>query len=210
MQPNPQNKNPERAMHAWTVVGAVSLMLVYAGCSSEIGQEAVPTPEKPAAAAAGENEACLGDCEDGGGGAAPDVAVGLGKGMTLTDFTLISEVLAAPESFVGKRVLVKGEAVGVCEKRGCWVNLKSDKVEDGLDTKIQIKVTDGEIVFPMTCLGKVVTAEGIVEKLVISVERLQAAAKKRAEAKGETADLTAITEPRIIWRIKGLGANING
>ena len=106
-------------------------------------------------------------------------------------------------SLEGKRVLVKGEAVAVCEKRGCWVNLKSDKEA----TKaLRVKVEDGEIVFPMTCLGKEVQVEGVVEKMVIPVETLREAGKKAAEAKGEKFDPASVKEPRTVWQLKGLGA----
>lgn len=127
----------------------------------------------------------------------------LAKGMTLKEFTPISQVLAAPEQFEGKRVLVKGEAVAVCEKRGCWINLKSDA---DVSKSLRVKVADGEIVFPMTCKGSEVTVEGVVEKLVTSVEDLRAARQKAAEEKGETFDVATITEPKVTWQLKGLGA----
>lgn len=130
-------------------------------------------------------------------------AVDLAKGMKLKDFTPISDILAAPEKFEGKRVLVKGPAVAVCEKRGCWINLKSDK---DASKALRVKVEDGEIVFPMTVMGKEVQAEGVVEKLVIPVETLREALKKSAEAKGETFDPASVKEPRVVWQLKGLGA----
>lgn len=101
-------------------------------------------------------------------------------GITLTEKTAISAILAAPEQFEGKRVLVSGAAVGVCETRGCWVDLKSD---DDASKKIRVKVQDGEIVFPLTCKGNEVTVEGVVEKLV--------------------------TEKGTSWRIRGLGAKFD-
>ena len=67
-----------------------------------------------------------------------------GEKLTLSEVTKISDILAAPEQFVGKKVLVKGMVVEVCAKRGCWMDLASDKAFE----KIQIKVLDGEIVFP--------------------------------------------------------------
>ncbi len=146
-----------------------------------------------------------GDCPDKQlvpAGTAPK-KVDLTKGMKLKDYTLISDILAAPDKFEGKRVLVKGPAVAVCEKRGCWVNLKSDK---DAAKALRVKVEDGEIVFPMTALGKEVQAEGVVEKMVIPVATLREAAKKKAEAKGEKFDPESIKEPRVIWQLKGLGA----
>lgn len=132
--------------------------------------------------------------------------VDLTKGMKLKDFTPISAILAAPEKFEGKRVLVKGPAVGVCESRGCWVNLKS---EADAKKALRVKVEDGEIVFPMTVLGKEVQAEGVMEKMIIPVETLRASYKKQAEAKGQKFDPETVKEPRIIWQLKGLGAKFD-
>jgi hypothetical protein len=50
-----------------------------------------------------------------------------GGKFTLSDVTEISEILATPEEFVGKKVLVQGMVVDVCAKRGCWMYLASDK-----------------------------------------------------------------------------------
>lgn len=98
-------------------------------------------------------------CESCGGEVGATAAA---KGITLTDKTAISAILADPARFEGKRVLVSGAAVGVCESRGCWVDLKSD---GDASKKIRVKVQDGEIVFPMTCKGNEVTVEGVVEKV---------------------------------------------
>lgn len=132
--------------------------------------------------------------------------VDLEKGMKLKVVTPIADILAAPDKFEGKRVLVKGPAVGVCETRGCWVNLRSEK---DARKALRVKVEDGEIVFPMTLLGQEVQAEGVIEKLVIPVETLRAAAKKQAEAKGQPFDPESIQEPRVVWQLKGLGARFD-
>ena len=127
----------------------------------------------------------------------------LAKGITLKDYTPISKILAAPASFEGKRVLVKGEAVAVCEKRGCWVTLKSDADNS---KSLRVKVEDGEIVFPLTVKGDQVEAEGIVQKVVTPEADYREALRKRAEAKGETFDPKSVTGPLVTWQLRGLGA----
>lgn len=130
----------------------------------------------------------------------------LSKGMRLTEFTPISAILAAPETFEGQRVLVKGDAVAVCETRGCWVNLKS---EADVSKALRVKVEDGEIVFPMSVKGHEVQVEGVVEKVVIAEEDYRALLRKRAEDKGETFDPASVTGPKISWQLKGLGAKFD-
>ena len=97
--------------------------------------------------------------------------------------------LSAPEQFVDKKVLVKGMIVEVCAKRGCWMDLASDKAFE----TIQIKVLDGVIVFPMSARGKEALVEGLVEALKYSKEDAIAWLQHQAEEKGESFDPKSVT-----------------
>lgn len=127
-----------------------------------------------------------------------------GNKLTLLNVTNISEILAEPEKFVGKKVLVKGMVVDVCAKRGCWMYLASDKPFE----KIQIKVLDGVIVFPMSARGKEALVEGEIEALNYSKEDAIAWLQHMAEEKGESFDSASVTSGMTIYRIKALGAEI--
>jgi len=127
-----------------------------------------------------------------------------GKKLTLTEVTNISEILAAPEQYVDKKVLVKGMVVEVCAKRGCWMYLASDKPFE----KIQIKVLDGEIVFPMSASGKDALVEGVVEALEFSKEEAIGWLRHKAEEKGESFDPKSVTEGMTVYRIKAQAAEI--
>jgi hypothetical protein len=50
-----------------------------------------------------------------------------GGALTLNTVTKVSDIYANPETFSGKRVLVQGPIVDVCEQMGCWLALGSDK-----------------------------------------------------------------------------------
>lgn len=128
-----------------------------------------------------------------------------GKGVHLQEVTKISDLLANPDTYLGKQVKVTGMVLEVCAKRGCWIYLASDKRYE----KIQIKVTDGVIVFPMSASGKQATVEGIVEELNLSREDLIRYKKHLAEEKGLPFDPASVTEGEKIIRIIGLGAEIN-
>ena len=127
-----------------------------------------------------------------------------GKGITLTEQTLLSEIMASPEKYKGKQVLLSGTIVEVCAKRGCWVDLSGDKEFQ----KIQVKVKDGEIVFPLSAKGNNALVEGIVEKLELTKKQSIKYQSHQAEEKGIEFDSTSVTGPMTIWRIKGLGAEI--
>ena len=127
-----------------------------------------------------------------------------GEKLTLSKVTKISEILAAPEQFIGQKVLVKGMVVEVCAKRGCWMYLASDKAFE----KIQIKVLDGEIVFPMSARSKEALVEGVVEALKYSKEDAIAWLQHQAEEKDESFDPKNVTSGMTVYRIKALGAEI--
>lgn len=127
-----------------------------------------------------------------------------GKGLTLKDQTLVSTIMESPEKFEGKQVLVSGTIVEVCPKRGCWVDLSGDKEFQ----KIKVKVKDGEIIFPLSAKGSEALVEGIVEKLELTKEQSIRYQAHQAEEKGIEFDSTSVTGPMIIWRIKGIGAEI--
>ncbi|MHB2156419.1 DUF4920 domain-containing protein [Calditrichota bacterium GD2] len=127
-----------------------------------------------------------------------------GKKLTLNETTLISTILENPDAYVGKKVQVKGRVVDVCKKRGCWMEIASDKEFQS----IRVKVKDGEIVFPLQAKGREALVEGIVEKLVISKADLIRAMKHHAEEQGEPFDSCKVTSGKTIYRLKGLGAKI--
>ena len=127
-----------------------------------------------------------------------------GEALTLTEVTPISAILAAPEEFLGKRVLVEGTIVEVCEMKGCWMDIASDREYE----KIQIKVDDGVMVFPLTARGKTALVEGTVEKLEMTYEEALEDARHKAEEHGTEFDPSTVTGPVTIYRIWGLGAVI--
>lgn len=130
----------------------------------------------------------------------------LGAPLTLEYLTKVSDIMAQPDSFVGKRVLVEGVVAAVCQKQGCWMDIVS---AEGGDT-IQIKVDDGVIVFPKDAAGRKVLAEGTVERLDLTQEQAIAAGKSKAEESGGTFDPASITGPVTSYRIRGAGVLLAG
>ncbi len=135
---------------------------------------------------------------------APADATAYGAELTLDTVTPISALMADWDSYEGKTVQVRGTVVGVCAHRGCWMDIAG--TEDF--QKIRFKVNDGDMVFPITDKGRVATAEGVVQKLVIPIEQLRTAYAAQAEAAGESFDPASVTEPKIVWQLKGTGARI--
>ena len=128
----------------------------------------------------------------------------LGAEITLNEITQISEILKSPNEYLGKKVLVEGTVVGVCEKRGCWIELASDKQYQ----KIKVKVKDGEIVFPLEDKGKTALVEGEVYEIKLTKEQAIEQSKHEAEEHGKEFDPNSVTGPTTYYQIKGIGAVI--
>jgi len=126
-----------------------------------------------------------------------------GEALTLTEVTPVSAILDAPEQYLGERVLVEGMVVAVCEMKGCWMDIASDREFE----KIQIKVDDGVITFPLSAKGSQALVEGIVEELRLTEEEALEQAKHHAEEMGEEFDPSSVPAgPQTTYRIRGLGA----
>ncbi|MCB0744659.1 MAG: DUF4920 domain-containing protein [Ignavibacteriae bacterium] len=123
-----------------------------------------------------------------------------GNEITLSEKTEISQIMANPENFVGKKVLVEGTIVDVCEKRGCWINLNSDEEYQTM----RVKVNDGEIVFPMEAKGKKALVEGEVYSIVVEGEGCGGDCSKEEGEKAHACEHEKTTKK--VYQIKGLGA----
>lgn len=119
-----------------------------------------------------------------------------GAPLTVKSITKVSDILAKPDNFAGKTVKVQGTIISVCKKRGCWIEIAGQNKGES----IKVKVNDGEIVFPADCSGKTAIVQGVVEKIYVDAEK--------SEAKGEHECKS--DEGKVVWRIKGQGAEIIG
>jgi len=125
-----------------------------------------------------------------------------GKGVAATDTVLVSTLLAHPADYVGQTIRVKGTAVGVCEHRGCWVNLASDVEGE----TVRVKVKDGEIVFPAEIMGETVLAEGVWTANELDLETTKKVCANEAKHTGEDFDPAKVTSCRTLYQLSGTGA----
>ncbi|KLT71691.1 MULTISPECIES: DUF4920 domain-containing protein [Flavobacterium] len=87
-----------------------------------------------------------------------------------------------------ENVAVKGLVTDVCEKRGCWLTIKT---EDG--SPFFVKMKEYAFFVPTSLKGKNVVLEGVAEKKITSVEELKHYAK---DAKKAQSEIDAITAPK--------------
>jgi hypothetical protein len=127
-----------------------------------------------------------------------------GEELTLASLTPVADIVAAPEDWVGQRVLIEGTVKDVCDNAGCWMEIESGAAE------IRVKVDDGVIVFPMSAKGRTALVEGVVERVDMTAEQARAAAERHAAEHGEPFDAEAEFTASTTYRIRGHGALIRG
>lgn len=125
-----------------------------------------------------------------------------GKGVAAADTVRVSALLANPDAWVGKTIRLQGKAVGVCEHRGCWINLASD-VEG---QTVRVKVKDGEIVFPPEILGDMVIAEGVWTANQLDLETTKQVCEAEAKQEGRKFNPDEVTSCRTLYQLSGTGA----
>jgi len=128
----------------------------------------------------------------------------LGKPLALQQATAIDKIMAAPDSYVGKTVQVKGRITEVCQNMGCWMHL----VDPAGKAMVRIKVRDGEIVFPKDSPGRTAVVEGKLVKLELTREQAIAQARHEAEENNRPFNPESITGPKTIYQVQGSGAVI--
>jgi hypothetical protein len=125
-----------------------------------------------------------------------------GKKITVKTATSISSILADPEKYDGKRVMVEGTVTDVCQRMGCWITVAE---KEGSES-IKFKVKDGVIVFPKDSKGKMAKVQGKITVVNLSKEDLIASKKHEAEETGKAFDSTSVTGPKTVVTIQGEGA----
>ncbi len=138
------------------------------------------------------------------GASSGDLIVTVGSELKVAEPTSIAAIKSQPHEFAGQRVQVAGQVEGVCQRRGCWLDIAD---ADGLS--LRVKVEDGVLVFPAESVGGEAVVEGEVE--IQEMERPAYIAWQRhlAEDAGQKFDDSEVGEgPFEMVRIRGRGARL--
>ena len=127
-----------------------------------------------------------------------------GKGANTESITKVSDILATPNEFMEKELTIQGTIVKVCKKRGCWMSLTSDKKFQ----TFRVKVRDGDMVFPMTAMGKTAYATGELQALPLSLERTKQYLAYQAQEQQEEFDPESVTEAITVYQLSPNGVTI--
>ena len=128
-----------------------------------------------------------------------------GAEVDLQTITPIRDIVTDPDAWASKTVRVEGKVVGVCAKKGCWMELESRAGD-----RLRIKVEDDVIVFPRESEGRWAVAQGTVEVKDLTREQYAGWLRHLAEEQGDTLDEASVGEgPYRLVQIKGTGAEIS-
>src|SRR6185436_8350989 len=85
----------------------------------------------------------------------------LKRGAAIGSATKVSlaNVLASPEKFSGKTVLIEGIVVRSCKMEGCWAEIAPNK---DAARSVRVKMKDHAFFIPLQSAGSLASAEGVV------------------------------------------------
>ena len=124
-----------------------------------------------------------------------------GEEIKTKDTVKISVILENPEKFLNKIVKVEGIISDVCKRKGCWMDIASDKEFQTL----KVKVEDGAMVFPLTFKGKFAVVEGKLYKHSYSKKQLIEQKKHQAEEHGTKFDPSTVKEGMTVYQLRPTG-----
>ena len=127
-----------------------------------------------------QNASSTGITEDG---------IHFGEVIDTTGMITYSSLLSQMESADSVETKVYGKVSGVCQTKGCWMNIVSDM--DSTKTEMFVQFKDYGFFMPKDLAGKEVVMKGKAYREITSVEDLKHFAEDEGLAKEEIAKITA-------------------
>ena len=127
-----------------------------------------------------------------------------GSGADMSKEIKISSLLANSADYENKLTTISGTIITVCKKRGCWMELAADKQYQTLT----IKVPDGQMVFPISAIGKTAYATGTLSEKQLNIEKTKEYLAYKAQESQATFDAKNITKGMTLYRFTPVGVTI--
>ncbi len=108
-----------------------------------------------------------------------------GAGLTLERPTALASVLAAPERFEQRPILLHGSLADVCQRKGCWTVLREG------DAHVRVRFLDYGFFLPTDATGAEAFIEGTVK-----IETLSEKDARHYEAEARNGDPESIKGPQ--------------
>jgi hypothetical protein len=171
-------------LYPFVVNGRNLLVLVVLGLTACAPQESSEAPstspaEEPPETAAPESAL---PAEAASPVAEADQTV-FGAGVTDRELTPLSDLTASPERFAGQVIKTEGEITAVCQRMGCWMEMRS---EEGAPT-VRVPLAGHDYFLPRDVSGRHATIEGQV-----AIRPLSDAEREHLASEGAQAVATAL------------------
>lgn len=129
----------------------------------------------------------------------PVVQMEFGAKLTLKKATRLSKAISSYKSYQGKKILIHGEIVQVCKKKGCWMVVKAGE-ED-----VRITFKDYGFFVPQAVLGKQARIEGHLFQKTLSIEDQ----KHYLLDEGKKQEAKKIMAPKKVYSFVATGVVVN-
>ena len=112
-----------------------------------------------------------------------------GAALSGASVTAFGDVLAKPESFEGKSVVVEGEVRRACSKKGCWMELAESTAAEARGARVTFK--DYGFFVPTDSAGARAKLEGVVNVTVMKKGHVEHLEEEGAKVANKNPDGTA-------------------
>ena len=120
-----------------------------------------------------------------------------GEKIVTKNPVMVSEIPAKMGAAKEWKGVVVGEVVSVCEKKGCWMKLKTT------DGEMMVRFKNYGFFMPLNIVGKTIVAEGKAKLVETSVAELKHYAEDAGKTKEEIEKITA-SKKEISFEAKGV------
>jgi hypothetical protein len=120
-----------------------------------------------------------------------------GAGLTLEEVSSLREVVAHPEAWADRPVLVEGQVRDVCQRRGCWLVLGHEQAE------VRVRFQDYAFFVPKDAAGRHAYIEGRVRSERLTEEMARHYAEESARG-----DPSRIRGPQVVVSLTATGVRL--
>jgi len=107
-----------------------------------------------------------------------------------TPATALEEIMKTPEGFAGKNLMTEGTVRQVCQKRGCWAEVRPNEARDS-DATMTVRFKGYSFFLPKDSRGAKVKLEGELNIQALTAEEVKHYEEEGATFPDKKADGTA-------------------
>ena len=117
---------------------------------------------------------------------APEAENSFGAALSDRTLTQLAEIAGDPERFNGQVVKTEGEITQVCQRMGCWMEMRSEGAP-----AVRVPMAGHNFFLPRDCAGRRATIEGEVAIRELSDAEREHLASEGAQAVAQTLQISA-------------------